>query len=905
MAGTSFELALPEMSVGAVCVEFWFDKRGSATTNLQVVVECPTGRRNLAWQGHTDKYKWTQVSLLLQMETSYKVIFKMEKEDSSHVTGLDDVNVYTVKSVDLPNNSHHLYCEQTTAAMYLEETTTATIPKEFYGNDSAINCTFENSSCSWRIGDHSDFDWHIGDSNDVKGLSAPKSDHTNGDGRYAYIRGMEARNSSWKAVLSSNAIDSDVQLQFSFWYIMNGLGVGSLSLYQTFSDGDTQNVWSRNGRQGPDWIQAVVNLSPGMYTILFEAQTKYHYLSDLAIDDTILTNITLTTTTTPPTTTLPSPVPLPLSCNFELDTCGFSPPVTDPGYVLWERTKSPLTVLKRVYVMGDNTTGSGTFLSLRPNGAQAHRGDVASIRSPALEANTAACFRLAYIMPSTLSGTITVYKRKVQNGELHLLEHLSGYQGQHWQSLQVDLQSSDTFQIEIKGSYAGEPGAVIGVDDMSLENGPCPVTTMPIPSTTTTLPPPPFEVDPVCSDHDDQHIADMSCSFDSSACSYSSVGDKLQWIQLNDSYPRITGGKTGPYIVLDTTQLTTPHGSIAQLKSPVFNGSGICLTFWYINPSVSSNLEVLMEFISGAKASIWSTDKQAHSEWQSVALSVKTQSAYKLVFQSIKTDTYGPIGIDEINVFETLTGSASSKSTQTSTASTSMSSSRSTQTVSTASASMSPSTTTRAVPTASSSKPLTTQPGRAHSSTSLPPSSYIPHSTIKLSGETSRSFPTSQASTIYQPSVPSSGKHVTSPSTMLVMSSPKNTKMPILTKIFTSASTNAVSSTVSESVTQDNLLNSKTTKETSNESNNDKSTDNDSSSKTKALYIGLSVAVFGLCGIVLAVYLLKNKVKVSNQKDTNVAMHDIDKIDDSLQSKTASKNSTAPVAVVGFTKLDV
>ncbi|OWF47916.1 MAM and LDL-receptor class A domain-containing protein 1-like [Mizuhopecten yessoensis] len=922
--GTSFELALPEMPVGTVCIDFWYDKRAKSTSNLQVIVECPNGRRNLAWNGHTSSNSWKQAGLLLHMETQYKVIFKMEKEDSSHVTGLDDVNVYNVNSTTIPQRSQGIHCEQTTPAVYLDEMTTPSIPQELNGNDTAIDCTFENNSCSWHLGKDSNFDWHLGDSEEAQGLSAPRSDHTTGGGSYAYIRGSEVRSSTWKAVLQSNTIDSDVHLQFSFWFIMSGAGVGSLTLYQNVSGDDRRKVWSRVGRQGPDWTQAVIDLPPGMYTLQFEATTKYHYMSDLAIDDTVLTNITVTTTTAAPTTTKLTPVPLPISCDFEVNTCGFLPPVTDPGYVQWERTLSPLTVLSRVYVTGDNTTGSGTFLSLQAMSAEAHRGDVASIVSPALEPQTGACLRLAYIMPSTLSGTITVFKRQVRTGELHLLEHLSGYYGPHWRSLQVDLWSDTPFQIEIKGSYAGEPGAVIGVDDMSLENNPCPTTTTST-TTTTALPLPPFEVGHMCDAHDEQDIADMSCSFDSSVCSYSSVGDKLQWIQLNNSYHVIPGGKTGPYIVLDTAKISTPHGSIAQLKSPVFNGSDVCLTFWYINPSLSSNLGVWLEFTSGVKTMIWSTDGHEHSDWQAVSLSVKTETAYKLVFQSKKTDTFGPVGIDEISVFESSSVIALPSSTTTQTTSTIRASEPST---------IQPRTTSPSATVRPMSDLVTS------SSTTLPtPSSiYLPNTTVNISEGilTSKSVSTPQVSkhTILQTSftntspVSSSTKQVTSPSTVSVTSLFKSTSTPSTT-VSTSASTLTLTSTlaktvtsqapniatspktktlvpsVSETVTSDNSGNSKTTEASSNGSSNEKSTDSSISMETKALAIGFSVSVFGICSVVLAVYLLKKNRKVTNQKDKNVPMHDINNKNIKSQAGNTTSQVSSVVNVVGYKKLDV
>lgn len=46
----------------------------------------------------------------------------------------------------------------------------------------------------------------------------------------------------------------------SFWYHMNGVGVGELRVVLADRYGGTKTVWTKSGRQGPGWRQAQVIL---------------------------------------------------------------------------------------------------------------------------------------------------------------------------------------------------------------------------------------------------------------------------------------------------------------------------------------------------------------------------------------------------------------------------------------------------------------------------------------------------------------------------------------------------------------------------------------------------------------------------------------------------------------------
>ncbi|XP_041360447.1 MAM and LDL-receptor class A domain-containing protein 1-like [Gigantopelta aegis] len=76
--------------------------------------------------------------------------------------------------------------------------------------------------------------------------------------------------------------------EFSFWYHMNGPGIGSLSVFSQSVDGTLHELWSKHGRQGSSWHLAKIMLQPGQYKLVFSAIAKHHVGSNIAIDDVVL-----------------------------------------------------------------------------------------------------------------------------------------------------------------------------------------------------------------------------------------------------------------------------------------------------------------------------------------------------------------------------------------------------------------------------------------------------------------------------------------------------------------------------------------------------------------------------------------------------------------------------------------
>lgn len=73
----------------------------------------------------------------------------------------------------------------------------------------------------------------------------------------------------------------------TFWYHMYGNGMGTLRVVIPMRNGDDQ-LWSKSGYQGNQWIQALVDISTlDNYNIVFEGIRGINHRSDIAVDDII------------------------------------------------------------------------------------------------------------------------------------------------------------------------------------------------------------------------------------------------------------------------------------------------------------------------------------------------------------------------------------------------------------------------------------------------------------------------------------------------------------------------------------------------------------------------------------------------------------------------------------------
>uniref|UniRef100_K1RM15 MAM domain-containing protein 2 n=1 Tax=Magallana gigas TaxID=29159 RepID=K1RM15_MAGGI len=154
-----------------------------------------------------------------------------------------------------------------------------------FGEIITLDCAFNADTCSWIQDSADHLDWHrwYGRSPDL--TSGPQVDHANTTEYYLLLKGHEAHSGNWTARLYSPHISINSPRNLTFWYHMNGAGIGNLRLYKENADGSNEVLFVKKGRQGVSWEQASVNLPVGFYKLVFEADAARHYSSDLAIDD--------------------------------------------------------------------------------------------------------------------------------------------------------------------------------------------------------------------------------------------------------------------------------------------------------------------------------------------------------------------------------------------------------------------------------------------------------------------------------------------------------------------------------------------------------------------------------------------------------------------------------------------
>jgi hypothetical protein len=149
-------------------------------------------------------------------------------------------------------------------------------------------------------------DWNV-DRNGTNGATqlatGPYTDHTlnntTANAKYMYVESSGSGNTPAKtAILESPCFNiSGLSSPYlTFWYHMRGSQMGSLIIDINANGTVTQNHWAANGDQGLYWKQGWLSLAPwagqANLRIRFRAITGTGELSDIAIDDVFVGNLT-------------------------------------------------------------------------------------------------------------------------------------------------------------------------------------------------------------------------------------------------------------------------------------------------------------------------------------------------------------------------------------------------------------------------------------------------------------------------------------------------------------------------------------------------------------------------------------------------------------------------------------
>ncbi|XP_008049245.1 apical endosomal glycoprotein, partial [Carlito syrichta] len=293
-----------------------------------------------------------------------------------------------------------------------------------------------------------------------------------------------------------------------------------------------------------------------------------------------------------------------ISCNFERDTCGWYPShLTDTH---WRRVES--------HGPGyDHTTGRGHFVLLDPVAPPARGRSACLLSRPQEPAAPEECVSFWYHLHGPQIGTLRLAMR--QEGKDTPLWSRSGTHGNRWHQAWATLAhqpgSGAQYQLLFEGLRDGYHGTM-ALDDLALRPGPC--------------------------------WAPRRCSFEDSACGFSTGGQGLWRRQTNASghaawgppADHTTETAQGHYMVVDTSPSALPRGRGASLTSEEHRPltQPACLTFWY-HLSVRSPGTLRVHLEETERRQVFSVSTHGGLAWRLGSVDVRVERAWRVVFEAV------------------------------------------------------------------------------------------------------------------------------------------------------------------------------------------------------------------------------------------------------------------------------
>nr|XP_023422160.1 apical endosomal glycoprotein isoform X2 [Cavia porcellus] len=307
-----------------------------------------------------------------------------------------------------------------------------------------------------------------------------------------------------------------------------------------------------------------------------------------------------------------------VTCNFERDMCGWHQShLTD---VHWRRVESHNSGY-------DHTTGQGFFMLLDPTEPLTHGHHAYLLTGPQVPTAPEQCLSFWFYLHGPQIGTLQLALRR--DGQDIKLWSESGTHGnrwhQAWATLHHQMEPGSKYQLLFQGLRDGYEG-IMALDDVTIRPGTCP---------------PPWR-----------------CSFEDSACSFSSGGQGLWRRQANALGHSAQGPWTdhttetaqGHYMVVDTSPDVLPQGHMASLTSeehwPLLHPA--CLTFWYhLSARSPGTLQVRVEEAKWRQT--LSISEPGGPAWRLGSMDVRAKQAWRVVFEAVATGMqHSYIALDDV-----------------------------------------------------------------------------------------------------------------------------------------------------------------------------------------------------------------------------------------------------------------
>ncbi|KAM9427209.1 uncharacterized protein ACWYII_018907 [Salvelinus alpinus] len=344
-----------------------------------------------------------------------------------------------------------------------------------------LDCNFDNSECGWEQIIQDSFDWRRLRGPTPSDLTGPTQDHTTGGGSYMYIEGDGVYHGDSARMMSPKCQNGPGQYCLRFWYHMYGQATAmALNVYQLDQHNGNKKLWSKANNQGSTWYPAEVDIIiDGSFKIIMEGIRGSDPRSDVAFDDVSIhyescsgSSIGGISGASVPSSVDGGVAPHPvcnLDCAFEQDLCGFTQLMTD--VFDWTR-HSGSTPTAMTGPSADHTKGSpfGHYLYIEANSVS--NGDTAHLLSSECSDPGPQCLQFWYHMSGSAE-TMGLHVYLLQGRYVDGVWGKRNNQGDSWQRAQVDLMTTETFQIIFEGHRGTTDQSDVTIDDVSLHRGRC------------------------------------------------------------------------------------------------------------------------------------------------------------------------------------------------------------------------------------------------------------------------------------------------------------------------------------------------------------------------------------------------------------------------------------------------
>ncbi|XP_055957690.1 MAM and LDL-receptor class A domain-containing protein 1-like [Patella vulgata] len=323
-------------------------------------------------------------------------------------------------------------------------------------------CDFEGSDiCGYQQDTNDDFDWTRNHGTTKSTGTGPSSDHTYGtpNGYYMFIEASLPQKSGDIARLIIPQLPKTDGSCLQFYYHMNGLNIGTLSVYSRQYKSQAK-LWSRSGNQGNRWRAIKIDIHTfTAYDIIFEGVIGRSFQSDIAIDDVQI---------------LPNPCPPPGTCDFESGVCGWSNHKDHDDFD-WLRNKGS-TATPGTGPKTDHTLLNSNGYYIYIESSKQQPGDKAQLESEVLLLPYGGCLSFWYHMYGSSIGSLNVYVNLLNTSATappNRIFYRDGTNVNKWQYASLFIPASGEFTLILEGVVGSDFHSDIAVDDIIVAPGQC------------------------------------------------------------------------------------------------------------------------------------------------------------------------------------------------------------------------------------------------------------------------------------------------------------------------------------------------------------------------------------------------------------------------------------------------